>query len=50
MDRKQLTGGLSEIGLGIIIFITVLEIPMILTHDTKMELLIFSLEFYHIYL
>jgi hypothetical protein len=41
MDRKQLTAGLSEIGLGVILFVTALELPYILTDDTTMELLIF---------
>jgi hypothetical protein len=43
MDRKQLTAGLSEIGLGIILFIVVLELPVILSYDTTIEILIFFL-------
>ena len=41
MDRKQLTAGLSEIGLGLILFVTALELPSILPYDTTVELLIF---------
>jgi len=41
MDRKQLTAGLSEIGLGVILFVTALELPNILSYDTTTELLIF---------
>ena len=41
MDRKQLTTGLSEIGLGVILFITTLELPSILPADGMMELFIF---------
>jgi len=41
MDRKQLTTGLSEIGLGIILFITTLELPSILPADGMMEIFIF---------
>ena len=41
MDRKQLTAGLSEIGLGLILFVTALELPSILPYDTATELLIF---------
>jgi len=44
MDRKQLTAGLSEIGLGVILFFSALELPSILTIDTTMELLIFILK------
>ena len=43
MDRKQLTTGLSEIGLGVILFFTALELPSILPYDTATELLIFSI-------
>ena len=41
MDRKQLTTGLSEIGLGVILFITTLELPSILPADGMTELFIF---------
>jgi len=41
MDRKQLTTGLSEIGLGVILFITTLELPSILPADGMMEIFIF---------
>ena len=41
MDRKQLTTGLSEIGLGVILFITTLELPSILPSDGMMEIFIF---------
>jgi len=44
MDRKQLTNGLSEIGLGIILFITALELPSILSSNAIMELLIFFIK------
>ena len=44
MDRKQLTNGLSEIGLGLILFITALELPSILSSDTITELLIFFIK------
>jgi len=43
MDRKQLTTGLSEIGLGVILFFTTLELLYILPNDTASELLIFSI-------
>ena len=41
MDRKQLTNGLSEIGLGVILFVTALELPYILPYDATTELFIF---------
>ena len=41
MDRKQLTTGLSEIGLGVILFITTLELPSILPADGMMEIFTF---------
>ena len=44
MDRKQLTTGLSEIGLGLILFFTALELPSILPYDTMTELLIFFIK------
>ena len=44
MDRKQLTNGLSEIGLGLILFITALELPSILSSDAITELLIFLIK------
>ena len=44
MDRKQLTAGLSEIGLGVILFVTALELPSILSYDTTVELLIFFIK------
>ena len=44
MDRKQLTAGLSEIGLGVILFFSALEIPSILTIDATVELLIFFIK------
>jgi len=44
MDRKQLTTGLSEIGLGIILFITTLELPSILPADGLMEIFIFFIK------
>ena len=44
MDRKQLTNGLSEIGLGLILFITALELPSILSSDAITELLIFFIK------
>ncbi len=44
MDRKQLTAGLSEIGLGLILFVTALELPSILPYDTTVELLIFFIK------
>ena len=33
MDKKQLTNGLSEIGLGVILFFTALELPYILSYE-----------------
>jgi hypothetical protein len=45
MDRKQLTNGLSEIGLGVILFVTALELPLVLSYDTITELFIFFLKF-----
>ena len=44
MDKKQLTNGLSEIGLGVILFVTALELPSILFYDTMAELLIFFIK------
>ena len=44
MDKKQLTNGLSEIGLGVILFVTALELPSILSYDTVAELLIFFIK------
>ena len=44
MDKKQLTNGLSEIGLGVILFVTALELPPILSYDTMAELLIFFIK------
>jgi len=44
MDKKQLTNGLSEIGLGVILFVTALELPSILVYDTMAELLIFFIK------
>ena len=41
MDRKQLTTGLSEIGLGVILFITTLELPSVLPSDGMMEVFVF---------
>jgi len=41
MDRKQLTTGLSEIGLGVILFITTLELPSVLPSDGMMEIFVF---------
>ncbi len=43
MDRKQLTNGLSEIGLGVILFVTALELPSILSYEI-VELLIFFIK------
>jgi hypothetical protein len=44
MDRKQITNGLSEIGLGVILFVTTLELPSILPNDNITELLIFFIK------
>jgi hypothetical protein len=44
MYRKQLTTGLSELGLGVILYVTALELPSILTYDTTTELLIFFIK------
>jgi hypothetical protein len=41
MDRKQLTTGLSEIGLGVILFITTLELPSVLPSGGMMEVFVF---------
>ena len=41
MDRKQITTGLSEIGMGVILFITTLELPSILPSDGMMDLFTF---------
>jgi hypothetical protein len=41
MERKQLTTGLSEIGLGVILFITTLELPSIISSDGMMEVFTF---------
>ena len=43
MDKKQLTNGLSEIGLGVILFVTALELPSILPYEMA-ELLIFFIK------
>ena len=43
MDKKQLTNGLSEIGLGVILFVTALELPSILSYEIA-ELLIFFIK------
>ena len=43
MDKKQLTNGLSEIGLGVILFFTALELPSILSYEI-VELLIFFIK------
>jgi len=44
MDKKQLTNGLSEIGLGVILFVTAsLELPSILPYEIA-ELLIFFIK------
>jgi hypothetical protein len=40
MDKKQLTNGLSEIGLGVILFFTALELHYILSYEIA-ELSIF---------
>ena len=44
MDKKQLTNGLSEIGLGVILFVTALELPSILVNGTMAELLVFFIK------
>ena len=44
MDKKQLTNGLSEIGLGVILFVTALELPTKLFYDTMAEILIFLIK------
>ena len=41
MDRKQLTTGLSEIGLGVILFITTLELPSMIPSDGMMAVFTF---------
>ena len=43
MDRKQLTNGLSEIGLGVILFFTALELPYILSYEV-VELSVFFIK------
>ncbi len=43
MDKKQLTNGLSEIGLGVILFVTALELPSILSYEIA-ELFIFFIK------
>jgi len=43
MDKKQLTNGLSEIGLGVILFFTALELPYILSYEIA-ELSIFFIK------
>ena len=43
MDKKQLTNGLSEIGLGVILFVTALEVPSILPYEI-VELSIFFIK------
>ena len=43
MDKKQLTNGLSEIGLGVILFVTALELPSILPYEI-VELSIFLIK------
>ena len=41
MERKQITTGLSEIGLGVVLFITTLELPSIIPSDGIMDVFTF---------
>ena len=44
MDRKQLRTGLSEIGIGIILYISAIELYSILTINGTTELIVFFIK------